>query len=552
MFKYIVRRILQMIPVLIGTTFIIFCLVFALPGDPTARRCGERPCPPAYVAAFRAEYNLDKPLLVQYGLYLEKLLHGNLGVDYYGNTVVSELGARYPVTIKLAVIALLVEIVIGILAGVWAGVRRGAFIDYFVLVSSLIVISIPIFVIGSLAQLIFGLRLGWLPVTAGDGSSGALILPGLVLGALSVAYVARLTRSNLLENQRADYVRTAKAKGMSPSRIVTMHTLRNSLSPVITFIGYDFGALMGGAIADPTPGENNALDNSKPRSVWIDAWVCLQHNPLFWISVTLIVVFLTMAGVPAIFTSKDPTDCNLSAARHIPSAVHWFGTDIQGCDVYSRTVYGARSSILVGVLATLGTTILGAFIGLVAGFRGGWLDTLLSRIGDVFYAIPLLLGGIIILYTFPNEPGTPYLVMVLKIVGAIVILGWPSIARLMRSSVLQVLPHDYVQAARALGASSWRIIRSHILPNAVAPVIVVSTINLGAYIAIEATLSYLGIGLQEPAISWGVSISDASGLGYVRSAPFMLLFPSLFLSLAVLAFIFLGEAAQDAFDPKQH
>lgn len=267
MFKYIVRRILQMIPVLIGTTFIIFCLVFALPGDPTAGRCGERPCPPAYVAAFRAEYNLDKPLLVQYGLYLEKLLHGNLGVDYYGNTVVSELGARYPVTIKLAVIALLVEIVIGILAGVWAGVRRGAFIDYFVLVSSLIVISIPIFVIGSLAQLIFGLRLGWLPVTAGDGSSGALILPGLVLGTLSVAYVARLTRSNLLENQRADYVRTAKAKGMSPSRIVTMHTLRNSLIPVITFIGYDFGALMGGAIVTERIFNINGIGNYVYRSI---------------------------------------------------------------------------------------------------------------------------------------------------------------------------------------------------------------------------------------------------------------------------------------------
>ena len=156
------------------------------------------------------------------------------------------------------------------------------------------------------------------------------------------------------------------------------------------------------AMADPTPGKNDVLGNSKPRSVWNDAWDSLERNPLFWISVALIVVFLVMAAVPAIFTSKDPTDCNLSAARHIPSAVHWFGTDIQGCDVYSRTVYGARSSILVGVLATLGTTILGAFIGLVAGFRGGWLDTLLSRTGDVFYAIPLLLGGIIILYTFPN------------------------------------------------------------------------------------------------------------------------------------------------------
>ena len=267
MSRYIVRRILQMIPVLIGTTFIIFCLVFALPGDPTAGRCGERPCPPSYVAAFRAEYNLDKPLLVQYGLYLEKLLHGNLGVDYYGNTVVSELGARYPVTIKLAVIALLVEIVIGILAGAWAGVRRGKFIDYFVLVSSLVVISIPIFVIGSLAQLVFGLRLGWFPVTAGDGSWGALILPGLVLGALSVAYVARLTRSNLLENQRADYVRTAKAKGMSPSRIVTVHTLRNSLIPVITFIGYDFGALMGGAIVTERIFNINGIGNYVYRSI---------------------------------------------------------------------------------------------------------------------------------------------------------------------------------------------------------------------------------------------------------------------------------------------
>ena len=145
--------------------------------------------------------------------------------------------------------------------------RRGKFIDYFVLVSSLIVISIPIFVIGSLAQLVFGLRLSWFPVTAGDGLWGALVLPGLVLGALSVAYVARLTRSNLLENQRADYVRTAKAKGMSPSRIVTVHTLRNSLIPVITFIGYDFGALMGGAIVTERIFNINGIGNYVYRSI---------------------------------------------------------------------------------------------------------------------------------------------------------------------------------------------------------------------------------------------------------------------------------------------
>ncbi|AZZ38653.1 ABC transporter permease [Acidipropionibacterium jensenii] len=267
MLKYVIRRLLQMIPVVIGATFILFCLVFALPGDPTAGRCGERPCPPAYVAAFRREYHLDQPLIVQYGMYMGKLLRGDLGVNFYGNTVVSELAARYPVTVKLAIIALLVEIVIGITAGVIAGVRNGRFLDYLILVSSLVVISIPIFVIGSLAQLVFGMKLGWFPVTAGDGSWNQLVLPGFVLGALSVAYVARLTRANLIENQHADYVRTAKAKGLSGLRTVTVHTLRNSLIPVITYIGYDFGALMGGAIVTERIFNVNGIGNFIFRSI---------------------------------------------------------------------------------------------------------------------------------------------------------------------------------------------------------------------------------------------------------------------------------------------
>ncbi len=267
MLKYIIRRLLQMIPVVLGATFILFCLVFALPGDPTAGRCGERPCPPAYVAAFRAEYHLDDPLLVQYALYLGKLLRGDLGTNFYDNTVVSELAARYPTTVKLAVIALLVEIIVGIIAGVIAGVTHGRFLDYLILVSSLVIISIPTFVIGSLAQLAFGLKLHWFPVTSGDGSWGQLLLPGFVLGSLSVAYVARLTRSNLIENQRADYVRTAKAKGLSGFRTVTVHTLRNSLIPVITYIGYDFGSLMGGAIVTERIFNINGIGNFIFRSI---------------------------------------------------------------------------------------------------------------------------------------------------------------------------------------------------------------------------------------------------------------------------------------------
>ncbi|MDO4716537.1 MAG: ABC transporter permease [Propionibacteriaceae bacterium] len=248
MTKYIVRRLLQMIPVLLGTTFLIFMMVFALPGEPWEGRCGERPCSDTYIAAFKKEYNLDRPVLVQYLLYLQKLLSGDLGTNYYGNSVAHELAIRYPETVKLALIALVFIIVIGIGAGVLAGIRRGKFVDSLVTVSTLVLISIPVFVIGSLAQMLFGIKLGWFSVTARQGDWTSLILPGLVLGSLSVAYVARLTRTSLIENLRADYVRTAKAKGLSQGRAIGIHTLRNSLIPVVTYIGATLGALMGGAI----------------------------------------------------------------------------------------------------------------------------------------------------------------------------------------------------------------------------------------------------------------------------------------------------------------
>lgn len=245
--KYIIRRLLQMVPVALGTTFLIFAMVFAT-GDPVAGRCGERPCSAAYAQAFTKEYHLDQPLIVQYGYYLGKLVHGDLGTNFFGNKVSHELAARYPTTIVLALMAVAFELVIGVLAGVLTGIKRGGFLDNLVLVSTLVIISIPIFVIGALAQLIFGVQLGWFPITATQGTLQQLILPAIVLGSVSVAYVARLTRGNVAENLRSDYVRTAKAKGLSSGRVVGVHTLRNSLIPVITFVGADLGALMGGAI----------------------------------------------------------------------------------------------------------------------------------------------------------------------------------------------------------------------------------------------------------------------------------------------------------------
>jgi oligopeptide transport system permease protein len=303
------------------------------------------------------------------------------------------------------------------------------------------------------------------------------------------------------------------------------------------------------AIAEVTAAEGHeGGDTGEERSLTSDAWRAMRHNPMFWISAAMIIVFVLMAAWPTLFTNTDPREAVLAQSRSKPGDGTLFGRDIQGYDIYARCVYGARASILVGLLTTVLTVLLGGFLGVMSGYLGGGWDSVISRVGDVFFAIPLLLGAIIFLVSLPEFFNDNYFLIIMKVVLALAVLGWPALARLMRSSVIQVKPNDYVQAARALGASPMRVVRSHILPNSLAPLIVVATINLGAYIAAEATLSFLGIGLQPPAISWGIDISAA--IVGLRTTPHMLVFPSVFLSLCVLAFIMLGDVVRDALDPK--
>ena len=246
--RYVVRRLLLAIPVVIGASFLIFAMVYALPGDPIRALGGDRPLAPAVVAQLRDEYNLDDPLLVQYAKYLGDLVQGDLGTDFRWREVLDTIAQRLPVTAKLAFVAILFETVIGIVAGVLAGIRRNGFLDNVVLVSSTIVVSIPILVLAFVSQYVFGLKLGWFPISGISDGWYSYLLPGLVLAAGSLAYVARLTRTSVAENMRADYVRTARAKGLPHRTVVIRHTLRNSLIPVVTYIGADIGALMGGAI----------------------------------------------------------------------------------------------------------------------------------------------------------------------------------------------------------------------------------------------------------------------------------------------------------------
>jgi oligopeptide transport system permease protein len=286
----------------------------------------------------------------------------------------------------------------------------------------------------------------------------------------------------------------------------------------------------------------------KPRSLGRDAWEDLRGSWVFWTASVLILVLVVMAVFPGLFTNTDPSTSNLALSRQGPSEHAWFGYDLQGRDVFSRTIYGARASILVGFFTTGFATALGAVMGVLAGFFGGWIDTIVSRVTDVFFAIPVFLGAILVLMAFPINEGTSALTGVLIVASALAVFGWTITARIMRSSVIQVKQADFVMAARALGAGNFAIIRRHVLPNSLTPVIVVATISLGGYIGAEAGLSYLGLGLQPPAVSWGISISDAQS--YLRVSPHMMLFPILFLSVTVLAFIMLGDAVREALDPK--
>lgn len=283
-------------------------------------------------------------------------------------------------------------------------------------------------------------------------------------------------------------------------------------------------------------------DESAPASQWGQAWRYLRRRPLFWVSATLIILAVAMALVPGLFTATDPRFCVLSNSLGAPEPGHPFGFDRQGCDIFARTIYGARASVTVGILTTALVVFIGTTLGAFAGFFGGILDALLSRLTDIFFAIPLVLAAIVVMQMFKEHRTIITVVLVLGL------FGWTSIARITRGAVMGVRNEEYVTAARALGASRWKILSSHILPNAAAPIIVYATVALGTFIVAEATLSFLGIGLPSSVVSWGGDISAAQSS--LRTRPMVLFYPAMALALTVLSFIMMGDVVRDALDPK--
>ncbi|EPD31399.1 ABC transporter permease [Gleimia europaea] len=303
MIRYIGRRLLQLIPVFIGATLLIYALVFLMPGDPIQALGGDRGLPPAVAEQMRARYNLDKPFIVQYLLYLKGIFTLDFGTTFSGREVTDVMAGAFPVTIKLALMALAFEAIFGIGFGLIAGMRRGGIFDGTVLVVSLFVIAVPTFVIGFVLQFFIGVKLGWAPTTVGSNTTfEALLMPAIVLGAVSFAYVLRLTRQSVSETMSSDHVRTAYAKGLSRGKVIQNHVLRNSLIPVATFLGADLGALMGGAIVTEGIFSINGVGGNMYQAI-------IKGEPATVVSFTTVLVIVYIIAnllVDLLYAALDP------------------------------------------------------------------------------------------------------------------------------------------------------------------------------------------------------------------------------------------------------
>lgn len=274
-------------------------------------------------------------------------------------------------------------------------------------------------------------------------------------------------------------------------------------------------------------------------------WATLRARPLFWVCSGVLALLALIALLPGpiagIFGQPDPRACNLADSALEPGGAHVFGTDLQGCDIFANVVYGTQTSLFIGLLTTVLCLAIAMVLGTLAGYYGGVADRIVARLTDVFLGFPFLLGAIVVLNSIgARSPVTVSLV--------IAFFSWPTLARLVRSSVRTVRSAEYVQAASAMGLRDRHILLGHVVPNSLGPVLAIATTMVGSVIVAESTLTFLGVGLRSPSISWGLQLSTAQS--YFQSEPHLLVFPSIFLTVTVLSLITLGDILRDALDPK--
>lgn len=291
------------------------------------------------------------------------------------------------------------------------------------------------------------------------------------------------------------------------------------------------------------------VEETKPAkqrtgSLWKDAFRDLRRRPTVLISAFILLVIYSMAAFPKLWTSTDPGDCDSKFHRLAPSSEHIFGTDTYGCDYFAQTIYGSRPTMTLTLVVAGVTLFLAIILGSLSGYLGGWVDALISRMVEIFLSVPFFLAVVLVIALFRQWADT-----ILPIALILALTSWMFETRLLRSKVLELKNQDFVHAARSLGASNSRIMFRHILPGAIPPVLAIIPLNLAGLVGLEAALSFLGLGLQPPAVSWGILITNAVP-EFLGGRYYLLAFPAGLLLAVVLSFVLLGDALRDALDPK--
>src|SRR5947209_5734851 len=522
MLSFLARRLVQLVPTLFFVSVLIFALQQLLPGDPALVMAGEER-DPAVIEQIRKQYRLDQPVPVQYVYWVKGVLSGDLGESLRIKVPVRDLIAqKLPVTLQLASMAIVIAFLIGIPAGIVSAVKKGTAWDYGANLFALWGISTPNFWLGIMLIFLFSIELGWLPASGyvplsenWRASLASTIMPAFVLGNAIAAILMRHTRSAMLTVLESDYVRTARAKGLLERTVILKHAMRNALTPVITLGALELGTLLSGAVLTEQifsiPGFGKLI---------VDA----VFNRDYAVVQGVVLVTATIYRV-----------------RKAPSLAHWFGTDDVGRDVLSRVIYGARASLLAGCISIVIALSIGVPLGLIAGYLGGFVDAVLSRITDAMLAIPFLILAIALAAFLGPSLGNAMI--------AIGVTTTPIFVRLTRGQVMAVKVEDYVEAARAIGNPRWRIALFHILPNILPALLVQGTLSIAAAIIAEAALSFLGLGQQPPAPSWGSMLNSAQR--FLTTASWMAIWPGLAIFLTVLSFNLVGDGLRDALDPKE-
>src|SRR2546421_541484 len=489
---------------------VVFMLLRLTTGDPAAIIAGDN-ATSQDVAAIREKLGLDRPLAEQFVIWLGRLARGDFGESFFFKKQVSELIAeRVEPTLALATSTIVLTVLLAVPLGVLAAWRRGTWLDRLVMGFSVLGFSVPVFVIGYLLIYLFAIELAWVPVQGyqrlREGLGGflvRLILPSITLAVVFVALIARITRASVLEVLNADYVRTARAKGLAELPVMLRHVLRNAAVPIVTVIGVGIAVLIG--LLAPV------LATTDPAQI-----------------------------DPTVRNRRPGAERTVRADDGRPRVVKvWMGTDTLGRDVYSRVLYGARVSLVVGVTVALVSAVLGLLIGLLAGYLR-WLDGIVMRVMDGLMAIPsiLLAIGLVSL----SRAGLRSVIL------AIVIPEVPRVVRLVRALVLSLREEPYVEAAVALGARTPALLARHVLPNTLAPLVVQSTFVCASAILLEAILSFLGVGIPPETPTWGNIMAEGRAL--FRVFPHNILFPGIFLAATVLAVNMLGDGLRDRLDPR--